>query len=881
MPAYSPVFLGLVLLTAAACSTENNTGLTRAYHNLTSKYNIYFNGYESFRRGLKKAEKAVEDDYTRLLPVFPVSAGVATGAISPEMERAIRKASKVITQHSITARPKEKNRQLSEKEQAFYEKNEYNKWIDDAYLLMGKSQFFMEDLYLAERTYRHIIEEYDDAEVRTEARIWLARTYMELGNMREAERALNLAEARRDLPRKLNKLLHAASADFQIRQERYASAITNLEKALTLARKKKDKTRYAFILAQLYEKTGNRAKASSLYRQVIKMNPPYEMTFNARINLAGTFDIENRDSREIRKELRKMLRDEKNEAFRDQIYYALGRLSYREGNLEEAIRLFRESARTSLSNTTQKGISYLAIADIYFSRVHYREAKTYYDSAVTFLNADYPGYQQIFSKSRNLNQLISYVETVEREDSLQYVASLDVNARNQFIDRLIQKVREEEQQQRQQEMEVQRNTMQYYQNQARFRDQYAKSGKWYFYNQATIGLGQMEFKRKWGERKLEDNWRRANKSQVSFGENGTNTPATGQDALTTGETADNKNREYYLKDLPLTDSLMQISHRRLMEALYGAGQTYREFFNDYPRAIESFEELNRRYPDHPHRLETYYALYQMYSDAGNNALASRYKSKIISEFPGTEIAGIVSDPDYFRRQRERLNQLEQAYREVYSLYQNRRYEEVITRTDSILEQYHGNDLTPKLRYLRAVATGRISNVRVLKNELTALMEDYPTHEVAQLAGQVIELIREKNPDIRQEEEEKLAEQIYRYNPEDPHYVLLLVDPAMVDLRRLTFSIINFNIEYYTNANYETMEEDFGNQLKIFTVREFPNRQVCEEYLENLLNTPGVWDGTNLPPGQPLMISAGNYAALMSHKSFTIYLSFYKKQYLRD
>jgi len=169
----------------------------------------------------------------------------------------------------------------------------------------------------------------------------------------------------------------------------------------------------------------------------------------------------------------------------------------------------------------------------------------------------------------------------------------------------------------------------------------------------------------------------------------------------------------------------------------------------------------------------------------------------------------------------------------------------------------------------------------LKNELTALMEDYPTHEVAQLAGQVIDLIREKNPDIRQEDEEKLAEQIYRYNPEVPHYVLLAVDPARVDLRRLTFNIINFNIEYYTNANYETMEEDFDNQLKIFTVREFPNREVCEDYLENIRNTPGVWDGTNLPPGQPLMISAGNYAALMSHKSFTTYLSFYKKQYLRD
>lgn len=867
----------------AGCSTEKNTAVSRAYHQLTSRYNIYFNGYDSYNRGIKKAERSYRDDFTGLLAVFPAGEESMAGSISPEMERAIKKASKVVSVHSITAKPERKNRELTEKEKAFYNRNEYNNMVYEAYLLMGKSQFHKQDLFLAERTCRHIIQNYHDEKVKTEARVWLARTYTALKDYREAQKVFSVLEAERTMSGKLRKMMMAAWADFHIRQDNYELAIPRLEEALSLARRKKDRTRYLFILAQLYEKQGDEVSATGRYRKLIKMNPPYEMTFNAKINLAGTFDVENRDSREIRKELRKMLRDEKNKDFKDQIYFAFGRLAYREGKIDEAIEMYQKSAGSSVSNTAQKAVSYLAIADIYFARVQYREAQMFYDSAVTFLNREYPGYTEIASKSGNLSHLVRHIQTVEREDSLQYVASLSENERNAFIDRLIQKVREEEQRERQLQLEQQRDNMMYYQNQARFRDDFTEEGKWYFYNPTAVGFGQTEFKRKWGDRRLEDHWRRVNKSVAAFD------ALTVDDVDNNGQAAngtatavkDNKSREFYMEGLPLNDSLMQISHALIRDALYGQGVAYRDLFRDRPKAIEAMEELNRRYNPQPYQLESYYDLHNMHREMGNDVMSGYYKNQIISTFPDSEYALILSDPEYLIRQTEKRNRIEQEYQNTYSLYLKGQYPEVIVLADQFAGQYQDHPILPKFYYLRALSIGQREGFMALKNELDMLIQKFPGHEVTEHAAEVIALIRDENPEIREQEEQQLAGEIYRYNQAERHFLAIAVNPSFVNLRQLTFNIINYNIEYHINNNYDVLEETLTGNERIISIRDFPDRASCEVYRSQLIISAGVFEGIPVNAEQILPVSAVNYATLMKDKSLSTYLKFYKKEYLSE
>jgi hypothetical protein len=133
------LFLLALLLTS--CSVEKNTSLSRNYHNLTSHYNIYFNGNESYKKGIEKAWDAAKNDYTQILPLFLYEDEAVNAAVNADMKRAIDKATRVITFHSITAKPKVKEGEQSDSDKAFYEKKEFTKWVDDSYMLMGKLMY--------------------------------------------------------------------------------------------------------------------------------------------------------------------------------------------------------------------------------------------------------------------------------------------------------------------------------------------------------------------------------------------------------------------------------------------------------------------------------------------------------------------------------------------------------------------------------------------------------------------------------------------------------------------------------------------------------------------------------------------------------------------
>ena len=98
----------LLVAVFAGCSTEKNTRVSRAYHNVTSKYNIYFNANESVKSGLEMIDSRIEDDYTHVLPIFKESDPAAGKMVKSDMDYAVIKCSKLIEIHSITKKPKRK-----------------------------------------------------------------------------------------------------------------------------------------------------------------------------------------------------------------------------------------------------------------------------------------------------------------------------------------------------------------------------------------------------------------------------------------------------------------------------------------------------------------------------------------------------------------------------------------------------------------------------------------------------------------------------------------------------------------------------------------------------------------------------------------------------
>ena len=824
------------------------------------------------------------DDYTQILPLFTYDDENIAQSIAPDMDRAITKSTKVITLHSITVKPEYKNGPQTEKQKAFYAQNEYNKWVDENYLIMGKAYLFRHEYQLAIETFKFIITEYPYEDIIYETQIWLARAYNETGEYKEAERILNQLTSINDVPVKLHADLYATIADLYMKQEEYEYAIDPLTIALNHIRKKETRIRYSFIIGQLHQQAGNMAEASTYYREVIKMNPPYEMSFNARINRASVFVEGESTSREIRTELNKMLKDEKNKEYQDQIYYALGDVYYREGYIEEAVGYYRLSSVKSISNTVQKTKSCLTLAEIFYSRENYAEAKLYYDSAIVSLNSDYPDYTEITTKSRSLSNLVENLMTVHFEDSVQKLARMSESERLTVIDSIIARVRREErlvQQMEIQEMQdAQFNRMILSESGRSGYQASSTGGKWYFYNETAKSFGQPEFRMKWGNRKLEDNWRRMNKSEVSFGDIAGEIVEAEDSSIVQQQILSNKTREFYLQDIPLTDSMMDLSNSRIRESLYNAGEIYYNDLEDYQEAIAVFTELIEKYPDSEFTLPAYYNLYNLYGKQNNTDLSVFYKESIISEFPESQTTQLLTNPNYINELLDKESEVNRFYEATYQNYQQGNYDQVIRDVDYALMTFQNGDLVPQFTFLKVLSIGQTQDIMQFTEALDSIASTYPTHEVAERANEILAYIKGSDPVVKLETEKKEAEEIYSFDPEGPYYFGFIIKRG-IDLNQLKFEIINFNLDAFPNRTFDVTSENLADDDVLILVQSLRNLENAWNYYNQVMTSEDIMSLIQGTDFSRFVISPENSHKLIEDKVSNKYLLFFDKYYNQE
>ncbi|HBX49937.1 MAG: hypothetical protein A2275_10835 [Bacteroidetes bacterium RIFOXYA12_FULL_35_11] len=875
-----------------SCTTEKNTLVTRTYHNLTAKYNVFFNGNESLKKGNLKLLDSYKDNYSRILPIFASSDEAAAKAVTPEMDKSIKKASKLIKYHSIKVKPKKQGGN-SKRRKAFMAKNEYCNWVDDAYLLMGKAHFFKHDYFQARINFEYVLNQFKTQDIRYDANLWLIRTMIETAQYNKARESLDLMETDKNLPKRIKGEFAAIYADLFLKQKNYEDAASELRKAIDKTRKKKLRTRYKFILAQIYQYLKEYKNASNLYAQVIKMNPPYDMAFNAKINRATCYDVETGDSKGIKKQLEKMLKDAKNNDYQDQIYFALANIYLKENMMEEAMKNLLLSVEKSVSNNDQKSISYLTIADIHFSKLSYKPAQAYYDSAVTLLDSKYPDYDKISLKAANLTELVEYLTIVETEDSLQRVAKMPEKERFAFIDKLIEKIKEEEARQKEEERQHQMNMAFDQQRQGANNTQNQnQGGNWYFYNTATLSYGFAEFKRKWGNRKMEDNWRRKNKAIVISDDLAEDEQGTSQDS--TKKPLSNKSREYYTKALPLTDSLMTISHIKIKDALYKLGKTYKEKLQDYPKSRESFESLNKRYPESEYQLNAYYELYLLGNISKNQSLANTYKNLITSKYPDSKYAKLLLNPNYFNELMTNSKIIDELYMQTFDFFKKGNYQEVLNNCLTADASYPENKQVHQFAYMKAVATGRTSNNETLKKELNELIKKYPNTEVIQPAQDILTYLKRGSlSDIKEKMTNskffadtatvtETESMLYTFNANTPHfYVVIVANKKEIDANRLSFNISNFNIDYFGMANYSVSSVIMNKDFNLISVKTFENKAQAMSYFTSVKASQDIFKDVSPDDYRHFVINADNFAAFYKDQDINKYNLFFTKKYIEQ
>ena len=887
----------LSLIAIAACSTEKNTPMSRFYHGTTLKYNIYFNGRESYKKGINKINDQNSDNYALTLSVFTDSKEENASIANGEMEKAIQKSAKGIKLHSITKKPKPSGKALSAKEKEFMAQNEFNKWVEYCYLLMGKAYFIKRDYLQARQNLEYALRQYPNSKAQPEMAMYLVRTFCEDKKFKEAKDVLDNIEADKKITKKTEGYYAAVCADYYLKQNKTEEAAEKLKVAIEKTKKRTDKLRYTYILAQLNEKENKLNDAYKCYEAASKRNRIYEMEFNARINMAKCHSGKG-SNKEIFKLLNKMLKDEKNKEYRDQIYYAMAEVEMRSGKEAEAIEHYRKSSEVSVENDYQKALSCMKLGEIYFAKLEYKNAYLYYDTCMQYLPESHENFKEIQALSKNLSELVTYTDVIEFEDSVQKIAKMSDKERNKLIDGLIAKVVEQERLER--ELAQQENLNSYLFDQKRGQENTvgSSSGKWYFYNPAQLSYGKNEFQKKWGNRKNEDHWRRRDKTVVAFdtGDDSEASDSVVADAKPKNE--DPKSREYYLQDLPLTDSAMQESHKRIENALYYASKIYKEKFGDYPKAINSYEDLNKRYPNSDYQLLTYYDLYILNTLIKDMPQAEKYKNLIITKYGNTNYAKLLQNPNFVKEQEEMRKRDEQLYANTYDAFMRGEWSTVQRNATNFINNNSDSDLVPNFDFLNTMCTARNADTTKFKLALLDFIDRHPKHELRQAAENLLsyfgtadmdaliadlksrpEVVKQQNKEGESESyAEETTEAAYTFDEMAEHYYVVYFKSEQVDDKRLAFEIRNFNIFNFNMRTFNVVTSTFNSNYSLITVRPFRNMRQSVNYSKMIANSEDVFNKLKNVDYKIFVISADNFKQLTASKNLNAYMEFYNANY---
>ena len=893
--------LVIVLFFLAGCTTEKNTFMSRTYHNVVAHYNVYFNGKESLKAGIVKINNSVEDDYSKVLPLFKSSNPSTATTAKVDMETAILKGSKLIQSHSITKKPKRRRKQ-TQSYIRFASREEFNNWIDNAYILMGQAYFYQHNFLSAIENFSYVVRKFKEDPSRYTAYIWLIRSYTELERYVEAYEIIQQMQIDEGFPHKLDGELAVVTSDYYAKQLSYSEGIPFLSIAVKKTGNKQDRLRYKYVLAQWYQETGNAEKASQIFREIIRMNPPYKMAFNAHISAAGTFTgTGNADK--LKKELHKMLNDKKNLEFRDQIYYSMGNISMKEGNKKLAKEEYTTSASMSSKNLYQRALSCLTLAQIYFDETEYKKSQSYYDSAMVVIDSKYPNFQQISERYKSLTRLTDNIYTVEREDSLQRIAKLDEPTRNNLIDKWIKTVNDKEALAKKAESMRMLDQNYFKSNDNRTgSSQQQESAGWYFYSPTTVAYGKVEFDRLWGKRKLEDDWRRADRRNVSE-----EVAKQEQDSMLTAgdqvkKIVDPKAREFYTQNLPVNDSLMNVSHTKIRNALFNAGRIFKTDFADYPRSIESFEDLNKRYPDNLFTLSSWFELWDLYNKQKNQEKTDYYKNLIISKYPDSKYAKYLLNPNYFIELEARTDSLNRLYQQAFLEFKNGQYGHAGIISDQILVMHPDSALVPKIQFFRTVAEGTATTRETFGKLLTDYIDRYPAAEPKPLAEKILKLIQDStlvdyqklvesgylNDQIQNSEltteNKKGTDEFggkFSYDEDLLHYFVIAYPKSTnIDLNRLKFDLANYNIDHYTKTDFDVETQSLNSNTSLLLVRSLNDKEQGLIYFRSIIKNRNVFATLKNIKYVNFIVSSTNFREITSDKDYAEYLKFFVKNYSR-
>lgn len=701
-----------ILLVLVSCSRKKDKFINRSYHAVTAEFNALYNGYLALEEGRESLNESYQDNYWDILPVERLE--VLDEVFLPGQTRnesfskAEEKAVKAIQKHSMNIDGKEKNPQM-----------------DEAYLLLGKARYFDQRFVPALEALNYILYKYPASDKINQARIWREKTNLRLENDELVIKNLKRLLKQEDL--KDQDLADASStlAQAYLNLKQIDTAIVKLEIASEATKNNDERGRYRFIQGQLYNELGYKDSANIAFDKVIELNrkTPRIYLISAYIEKIKNFDFDSGDKIALRELLSDLEENRENRPYLDKIYHQIGVYYSKNTSDSLATAYYNKSLRTNSPDKILVAKNYQILGDMKFDASQYSLAGQYYDSTMNNLVVDSKPYRVIKKKRDNLEDVIFYEGVAQVNDSLLYLINLPETERlayfEAFTDSLEQKDKKEKEIREAAERNKgvitvnntigsQRNTTPGLPNQ---------SASFYFYNPTTVAFGKNEFVKVWGNRPLEDNWRWSNKTGTG------GTIASGNSDLLASATEDELyDPQFYISKIPSEGKDIDSIQKERNYAYYQLGLIYKEKFKEYELAKSKLQNLLKSNPEERLILPAKYNLYKIYEALGENDEATIAKNEIVSTYPDSRYAAILTNPELASLTDE--NTPESLYEKLYALHENQEYETVISKSEEYLSAFDGEPIVPKLELLKATATGRLYGYEAYRRAINYVAVTY-------------------------------------------------------------------------------------------------------------------------------------------------------------
>lgn len=847
----------MIILLSISCAPERKNLISNTFHNTTAHYNAYFYANERVKEIELSIEESFDWNYNKILPVFAEFDTTLATSMASQIDDCVKKSSIAIQRHPESS------------------------WEQESYILVGMAYYFSSDFPNAITAFKHVNVHSDNDNTRHKAVVALLNTYLKMGEMKNAVAVSDFLKKEKLNKRNLKNLYLSRAYMYQKRGD-LNFMVQNLTQAEPLITDHEERARISFIIGQVYQQLAFDGEAYEYYKKTLGNNPGYELSFYTKLNMAQVTELaKSNDLKKVRKYFKGLLNDAKNVDFRDKIYYEMANFEVKHGNLEEGMEYYRQSVQASTKNKRQKAYSYLSLGKIYYdSLANYKLAKLYYDSTISVLPQDELEYEEISERQIVLEDFVNQLTVIHDNDSLLSLSELSVDSLNIFLDDYIAKeeAKELERKEKAAAKEKRRNNAVFNDP---FNDEFIPIGSnnfgetvWYFYNQSAMDKGRFEFTRIWGDRILEDNWRRSNKALQS-----NNDPDTQQVAT---EQVDNKNptdpdegpkidKDALIATIPYEEEQKVKLLSEVEVAHYNLGNIYNFNLEEKSNAAVTFENLLSRFEESEYKLEVMYLLYLIYMDLDDMSRSDYYKNILLNQYPKSIYAKVILNPNYREESEAASGKLKKIYAQAYSMFRAGDYEGSLITINQGIRTYPDNDFVDNANLLKILLTGRLENIYQYQYELNDFIRTYSESELLPYADSLVKASENFQINLVNSTKAKFWSDLNK-----PHHFIFIF-PENSESQELLLSLFDELISK-EGLSLTAQSLILDDAKSMILIPDFKDKKSAMEF-NNIVDKIDP-SSILVSPGKSenIVITVDNFNILYQTKEIDTYMKFYRKNY---